>query len=256
MVFIEGNLLPECSSAGAELIELDIGVPIEAICPNILEYSDPWEQIGVIMGLQASPSKGSQMRFASQEEDNRAEDELDIERHAALESDLPPSDIMGESSLDDTLYSPSSLPIAESSETIWPCLLAAGAFPQVDSEGIWEVDFDDWAVGLKPSRFDNSSTQDIFAGGEGVSNGRAVIERGDAPGGCSFELDPAEDVKSGGAAGSPPAEEALMASPHAEPGAVECVGLCVDVLAVPELVESNGVYLGPCLLSQGSELDE
>lgn len=139
------NDVPGGSSADAQLIDPDVGIQTE-ICHNLLDYSDPWEQIGIIMGLQEnhfSPSNGGRIAFANKEECNTAEDEQEIKNPAAVESDLPPSDIIDESSWDDILWSPSSLPMAESSESMKAHLESTAVFPQVDAEDIWEVEFDD-----------------------------------------------------------------------------------------------------------------
>jgi hypothetical protein len=164
----------------------------------------------------------------------------------------------------------------ESSESIGPGLDSAATLPRVDPEGIWEVDSDDWAVGLKQSQFDDTvapSAHDIFAGDGNVSSGSAVIECGEAQ---AFQQEEQQclvkDVKNSDAAGShpPPVNDARsilaevfltgdqsQSPPDAmdkEPCVVNCAVQSEDVLAVPELLECNGVYQGPCLLSQSSAL--
>ncbi|XP_006459041.1 hypothetical protein AGABI2DRAFT_116000 [Agaricus bisporus var. bisporus H97] len=247
------NDVPGGSSADAQLIDPDVGIQTE-ICHNLLDYSDPWEQIGIIMGLQEnhfSPSNGGRIAFANKEECNTAEDEQEIKNPAAVESDLPPSDIIDESSWDDILWSPSSLPMAESSESMKAHLESTAVFPQVDAEDIWEVEFDDWAFGLEGSRFDDAaphavdgSVLDVFECGDGQES--APSRKG--------EQYPVHDAKRGDAAGSHPSPVKRARSTDS-PGVVDFGMESGDVLAIPELMACNGVYQGPCL-SQDSAHDE
>jgi hypothetical protein len=89
---------------------------------NILDYSDPWGQIGVILGLQkdaSSLAKIDQMTHTIQQGHEEKITEL---LAASDDSPLPPSDIplddVYDDSLDDALFAPSSLPVAESSEAM------------------------------------------------------------------------------------------------------------------------------------------
>jgi len=89
----------------------DIEMPVDRKCMNLLEFPDPWGRIGMILGLQKDclcfPKENQRPEFI-QGENNDQQNEV------VFESDLPPSDIPLDESLDD--IAPSSLPIAESSE--------------------------------------------------------------------------------------------------------------------------------------------
>lgn len=87
----------------------DIGMPVDQKCMNLLDFPDPWGRISIILDLQKDclcfPKENQRPEFI---QNNGQQNEV------VFESDLPPSDIPLDDSLDD--IAPSSLPIAESSE--------------------------------------------------------------------------------------------------------------------------------------------
>jgi len=95
----------------------DVEIPVDRKRMNLLDFPDPWGRIGVILDLQTDclcfPKEIQKPEFNQGEND-------DQQIEVVFESDLPPSDIPLDESLDD--IAPSSLPIAESSE-------AAESFP-------------------------------------------------------------------------------------------------------------------------------
>lgn len=105
--------LQSSGQSAGETKSRDTGSVPEQNATNLLDYSDPWEQIGIILSLQKDSPCLSRMDRTS---DLSREEEDFQELLAALESDLPPSDIPLDDSVDYTLFAPSSLPVAESSE--------------------------------------------------------------------------------------------------------------------------------------------
>jgi len=89
----------------------DDEMPVDQKCMNLLEFPDPWRRISVILGLEKDclcfPKKIQRPEFIQGENDGQ---QIEV----VSESNLPPSDIPLDDSLDD--IAPSSLPIAESSE--------------------------------------------------------------------------------------------------------------------------------------------
>jgi len=289
----------------------DVEMPVDRERVNLLDFPDPWGRIGVILGLHEDCLRSQKEIQAPELTEEECDDQ---EITAIFESDLPPSDIPVDDSLDDILLAPSSLPIAESSEAateVSPIVsFVAGAVQDVSDLILGEVDnsgLDEcsesqsdeilsFSEPVLDSNMDENQSLKITGHSTNVAqNINARISNDNAFG--AFEEDsrrfsaddkinstpalfvighdvtistqshtapvivPQDDKRTefsqfpvvipwGGGVSVPQERNLLLDYPVDNAEAISQKG---SVLTIPELLQCNGVYQGPCLLSDESE---
>lgn len=286
---------PGCSTADIRRTQTsDIIIPTENSCKNLLDYSDPWEQIGVVLGLSKNyrdSPKEQKTLWTGQEEGEEGDTPI------SLESDLPPSDIACYDTLDDTLYGqPSSLPLAESSDTTKLSSNLVGDHDHIPWDEDFVLDFDSSGdiegapvdvhplsdavetqekaviatrMSLNAPGMDAVLTEHVDATIVTAESAPVnVVEKSQPklavlPMTGSPELKrPSDELSwSGGLNARCPQERENVSQDivNGDDNLTDIARLINQnegVLSAPQLLEYNGVYQGPCLLSEESESSE